>query len=249
MSLPKSPFSGRACSWDAAEEWGTLIPMFAHNAGGGNFRTALLGIVLVSTAALVGTGVGGLVFGGLGEFQQRIMWAAVVGALFGSAGLLATVRFSQGWLPRLFPVGFAVSCAASLLALALIWGYSGPGGVAWRLATTAAVVGVTVSHVAFFATFPSRRTWVWACRSVAMLIAIGVGFLVTGALWGGGPGGASSVYYVWLTAALVFDVFGTVGVILLSRRFGELRPQRAARETVGRFRETRGSAGEPGPSF
>ena len=223
--------------------------MFTRNAGSGNFRTVLLGIVLVSVAALVGTGFGGLVFGGLGEFQQRIMWSAVVGALFGSAGLLATVRFSQGWLPRLFPAGFAVSCAAALLALALIWGYSGPGGVAWRLATTAAVVAVTVSHVAFLATFPSRRTWVWACRSVAMLIAIGVGFLVIGALWDGEPGGTGAAYYAWLTAALVLDVLGTVGVILLSRRFGGLRPQRAARETVDRFRETRGSAGEPGPSF
>ncbi len=212
-------------------------------------RTALLGIVLVSVSALVGTGFGGLVFGGLGEFQQRIMWSAVVGALFGSAGLLTTVRFSQWRLPYLFPVGFAISCAAALLALALVWGSSEPGGVAWRLATTAAIVAVTASHVAFLATFPSRRTWVWACRSVAMLIAIGVGFLVTGALWGGGTGGTGGMYYAWLTAALILDVIGTVGVIWLSRRFGSLRPQRAARETISRFPATRGSAGEPGPSF
>lgn len=226
-----------------------MIPMFARDAGGGNLRTALLGIVLVSVAALVGTGFGGLVFGGLGEFQQRIMWSAVVGAIFGSAGLLATVRFSQGWLPRLFPVGFAMLCAVALLALALVWGSSEPGGIAWKLVTTAAIVAVTVSHVAFLATLPSRRTWVWACRSVAMLIAIGVGFLVTGALWGGRAGGTGGVYYAWLTAALILDVLGTVGVILLSRRFGSLRLQRDDRETVSRFPGTRGSAGEPGPSF
>lgn len=223
--------------------------MFTRKAGSGNLRTALLGVVLVSVAALVGTGFGGLVFGDLGEFQQRIMWSAVVGVLFGSVGLLSTVGFFQRRFPYFFPVGFAISCAAASLALALVWGSSGPGGVAWKLATTAAIVAVTASHVAFLATFPSRRTWVWACRSVAMLIAIGVGFLVIGALWGGGAGGNAGVYYAWLATALILDVLGTVGVILLSRRFGSLRPQRATRETTSRFPGTRGSAGAPGPSF
>ena len=212
-------------------------------------RTALLGIVLVSVAGLVGTGLGGLVFGGLGEFQQRIMWSAVVGTLFGSTGLLATVSLAQWRLQHLAPVGLALLCTAAFLALAAVWGSLEPGGVAWKLVTTAAVIAMTASHVAFLATFPSRRTWVWACRSVAMLIAIGVGFLVIGALWGGAAGGTGGMYYAWLTAAAVLDVFGTLGVVLLSRRSGNLHQQGAARETVSRFAGNRGSAREPGASF
>lgn len=212
-------------------------------------RIALLGIVLVSVAALVGTGFGGLVFGGFGEFQQRIMWSAVVGAIFGSASLLATVSLAQWRLQHLAPVGLALLCTAALLALAAVWGSLEPEGLAWKLVTTGAVITMTASHVAFLATFPSRRTWVWACRSMAMLIAIGVGFLVVGALWGGAAGETGGVYFTWLTAAAVLDVFGTLGVVLLSRRSGDLHRQGAARETVGRFAGNHGSAREPGASF
>ena len=165
-------------------------------------RTALLGIVLVSLAALVGTGLGGLVFGGFGEFQQKIMWSAVLGAFLGSAGLLTPSGFARWRLSRLVPVAFAMLCTAALLALALVWGSLVPGGVAWKLVTTAAIATVTVSHLAFLTTFPSRPTGVWTCRSIVMLIAIGVGFLVTGALWGGASGESGNAYYTWLTAGL-----------------------------------------------
>ena len=82
-----------------------------------------------------------------------------------------------------------------------------------------------------------------------MLIAIGVGFLVIGALWGGAAGGTGGVYYAWLTAVVVLDVFGTLGVVLLSRRSGTLHRQEAARETVSRFAGNQSSAREPGASF
>ena len=212
-------------------------------------RTAFLGIVLVSLAALVGTAFGGLVFGGLGEFQEKVVWSAVVGALFGSAAVLATVLLDRWRLPRFFPVGFAALCVAALLALALVWGSWEPGGVTWRLVTTGAIVMTTFSHVAFLTTFPSRRTGVWACRSVAMLMAIGVGFLVIGALWGGASGPSSGVYYAWLTAVLVLDVLGTLGVVLLSRRSRRLGRAAHAPQTAGGFPGTRPAAREPDPSF
>ena len=212
-------------------------------------RTALVGTVIVSVAALVGTGLGGLFFGGLSEFQQKIMWSAAVGALLGSIGLLTTVRLAQWRLPQLVPVGLALLCTAALLALAAVWGPLEPGGVPWKLVATAAVITMTVSHLAFLATFDSRKTWLWACRSIVMLIAIGVGFLMAGALWGGGTGGSGNAYYAWLTAALIFDALGTLGVVFLSRRFESLHSMVYGRQSSPGPAPYRRPAREPGPSF
>ena len=175
-------------------------------------------VVLVCLAACIGTGIGVLVFGNVGELQQRFLWSALAGVVFGLTALGSTVHGSQRWLGPLRPVGLAMSAAAFGLCLALIWGLLDDRSATWQAVVTAIVVAVTVAHVALLATFTPRRTLVWAWRSAAMLIAIGVGFLVIGALWGQVNPDDNQMYYGWLTVAVFLDVAGTLGLYPLYRQ-------------------------------
>ena len=191
-------------------------------------------------AACVGTGIGVLLFGNLGELQQRVLWSALAGVVFGLTALGSAVSVSSRWLGPLRPVGLATSGAALALCVALVWDVFADGFVVWKAAATAIVVAVTAFHVALLGTFTPRRTVVWAWRSAAMLIAIGTAFLVVGALWGQVGSGENSMYYGWLTVAVFLDVAATLGLYPLSRQTGA-----AGRKSFGkRPAPAGGSAGQ-----
>ena len=177
-------------------------------------------LVLVCLAGCVGTGIGVLLFENFGGLQQRVLWSALAGVVFGLTALGSTISVSQRWLGPLRPVGLATSGAALALSLALVWDVFADGFAVWKAAATAIVVAVTAFHVALLGTFTPRRTVVWAWRSAAMLIAIGAAFLVVGALWGQVGSGENSMYYGWLAVAVFLDVAATLGLYPLSRQTG-----------------------------
>lgn len=186
-------------------------------------RKALLIATLSSLVISAAIGILIFLFGDFGDTQQHLLLTTLAVGCFSLAGLASTARTSAWWLWPLRPVGLATSVVALGMVIPLIWELLDDTEIVWKSFITLSVLAFTSAHVSLLGAFAPKNNTVWVWRSVAMLIAFGVAYLIVGAVWGHINADDKDFYLRWLGVAVILDVLGTVGIYPLSKLVGNSR--------------------------
>jgi len=186
-------------------------------------RRALLIATLSSLMISAVIGILIFLFGDFNDNQQHLLLTTLAIGGFSLAGLANTARVSVWWLWPLRPVGLATSVVALGLAVPLIWELLYDTETVWKSFGTLSVLAFTSAHVSLLGAFAPKNSAVWAWRSAAMLIALGVAGLIIYAVWGHINDAQREFYFRGIGVAVILDVLGTVGLYPLSKLVGNSR--------------------------
>ena len=183
-------------------------------------RKALLIATLSSLVISAVIGILIFLFGDFNDNQQHLLLTTLAVGGFSLTGLACTARVSAWWLWPLRPVGLATSGVALGRVVPLIWELLDDTEIVWKSFITLVVLAFTSAHVSLLGAFVPRNNAVWAWRSAAMLIAVGVACLFIYAVWGRINDAEREFYFRVVGVAAILDVLGTVGLFPLSKLVG-----------------------------
>lgn len=204
------------------------------NAVRGARRTAVI-VVIVSLTITAVVGILALLSGDFGETQGKILLTTLVMAAFSITALCHLAIASRPFRAVGF-VGIAVSAAALVCALVLIWtAWSGTVDFDWLLRALGvlSVVAVSLAQANLLLVLGERRARGIRIALVATIAAIGIAALLLVlpiATAGDVPGSDADAYWRVFGVIAILDVLGSI-VLPISSRF--VREPGGAGQTPG----------------
>ncbi|HEU0021047.1 MAG TPA: hypothetical protein VFR55_05155 [Dehalococcoidia bacterium] len=198
-------------------------------------------LITTLTSLIVSAIIGILIFlfGDFNNNQQHLLLTTLAVGGFSLIGLANTARRSAWWLWPLRPVGLATAVVALGLAVPLIWELLDDTEAVWRSFATLSVLAITSAHVSLLGAFDSKNNIVWVWRIVAMLIAVGVAYLIIYAVWGYINEAQREFFLRGIGVAAILDVLGTVGLYPLSKLVGNSRRSAVRKPSSARISSPR----------
>lgn len=187
-------------------------------------RRLLLIVVLASLIASAATGIFIFLRGEFGDTQRNLLLTTLAVGGFSLTGLATTMVASSWWLWLVRPIGLAASAVALGLVVLFIWGIVDSDDWLLKLAGTMMVLAFTSAHLSLLGTLRPVNWIVWLWHSATVLAAVGLAYLVIGAIWGHIKLDDESLYVRWLGVVAILDVLGTIGLLPLSRLTSASRP-------------------------
>ena len=194
--------------------------------------------MLVSLITSAATGIFIFLVGEFGDTQHNLLLTTLSVGGFSLTGLASTVGAASWWLWLARPVGLATSTVALGLVVLLIWGIVDSDDLILKLLETLVVLGLSSAHLSLLGTFRPANLLMWLWHSGTVLAAIGLAYLMVGAIWGQIALDDEELYVRWLGVVAILDVLGTVGLFPLPRLVSTPRtsPSRVRKPSKRRLR-------------
>ena len=180
-------------------------------------RRIFLIATLASLVASAATGIFIFLVGDFGDTQRNLLLTTLAVGGFSLTGLASTVGTRSWWLWLVRPIGLATSMIALGLVVLLIWGIADSDDLILKLVGTLVVLAFTSAHLSLLGAFRPVNLLVWLWHSGTVLAALGLAYLIMGAIWGQIRLDDEEIYVRWLGVVAILDVLGTIGLFPLSR--------------------------------
>jgi hypothetical protein len=189
-------------------------------------RRLFLIAVLASLTASATIGIFIFLVGEFGDTQRNLLLTTLAVGGFSLTGLASTVGAASWWLWLARPIGLATSMVALGLVVLLIWGIvdADNDDLVLKLAGTLVVLALSSAHLSLLGTFRPVNLLVWLWHSGTVLAAVGLAYLIVGAIWGHIDFDDEELYVRWLGVVAILDVLGTIGLFPLSRLVSSPKP-------------------------
>lgn len=180
-------------------------------------RRLFLIAVLASLVASAATGIFIFLVGDFGDTQRNLLLTTLAVGGFSLTGLASTAGTRSWWLWLVRPIGLATSIIALGLVVVLIWGIADSDDLILKVVGTLVVLACTAAHLSLLGAFRPVNLMVWLWHSGTVLAALGLAYLIVGAIWGQIQLDDEEIYVRWLGVVAILDVLGTIGLFPLSR--------------------------------